>query len=141
MTVAVRNALSAATRRQIQVLRTVYTCIIADLTCDSKERMPPAGIRGRSTGLSHWSGSNPLLRKKIPPSRWDSGILWSRIRESNPPSRLGKPLYYRYTNPAYFVRLQLTGAIIADPNGKFNHNLSTGCKYFSARPLQKEEPL
>ena len=26
--------------------------------------------------------------------------VWSRIRESNPPSRLGKPLYYRYTNPA-----------------------------------------
>ena len=26
--------------------------------------------------------------------------FWSRIRESNPPSRLGKPLYYRYTNPA-----------------------------------------
>ena len=26
--------------------------------------------------------------------------MWSRIRESNPPSRLGKPLYYRYTNPA-----------------------------------------
>ena len=28
-------------------------------------------------------------------------FFWSRIRESNPPSRLGKPLYYRYTNPAY----------------------------------------
>ena len=27
--------------------------------------------------------------------------FWSRIRESNPPSRLGKPLYYRYTNPAF----------------------------------------
>ena len=27
-------------------------------------------------------------------------LCWSRIRESNPPSRLGKPLYYRYTNPA-----------------------------------------
>ena len=27
-------------------------------------------------------------------------FFWSRIRESNPPSRLGKPLYYRYTNPA-----------------------------------------
>ena len=27
-------------------------------------------------------------------------FCWSRVRESNPPSRLGKPLYYRYTNPA-----------------------------------------
>ena len=26
---------------------------------------------------------------------------WSRIRESNPPPRLGKPMYYRCTNPAY----------------------------------------
>ena len=26
---------------------------------------------------------------------------WSRVRESNPPQRLGKPLYYRCTNPAW----------------------------------------
>ena len=26
--------------------------------------------------------------------------IWSRIRESNPPPRLGKPMYYRCTNPA-----------------------------------------
>ena len=32
---------------------------------------------------------------------WPRGFDWSRVRESNPPSRLGKPLYYRYTNPAY----------------------------------------
>ena len=44
---------------------------------------------------------------------------WSRIRESNPPSRLGKPLYYRYTNPAY-------GCIIAKGHGKSNHFLSKG---------------
>ena len=44
-------------------------------------------------------------------------LFWSRIRESNPPSRLGKPLYYRYTNPA-------CGGIIADIAGKFNHYLS-----------------
>ena len=30
-------------------------------------------------------------------------LHWSRVRESNPPSRLGKPLYYRYTNPAFPV--------------------------------------
>ena len=26
---------------------------------------------------------------------------WSRVRESSPPQRLGKPLYYRCTNPAW----------------------------------------
>ncbi len=40
-------------------------------------------------------------------------LSWSRVRESNPPPRLGKPLYYRCTNPAcsvvttcYYKRLQ-----------------------------------
>ena len=33
--------------------------------------------------------------------RLDGISFWSRIRESNPPPRLGKPLYYRCTNPAY----------------------------------------
>ena len=27
-------------------------------------------------------------------------LFWSRVRESNPPSRLGKPMHYRCTNPA-----------------------------------------
>ena len=36
-------------------------------------------------------------KKESHPGGWP---FWSRIRESNPPSRLGKPLYYRYTNPA-----------------------------------------
>ncbi len=31
------------------------------------------------------------------------GSFWSRVRESNPPPRLGKPLYYRCTNPAYLL--------------------------------------
>ena len=30
----------------------------------------------------------------------DGISFWSRIRESNPPPRLGKPMYYRCTNPA-----------------------------------------
>ena len=30
-------------------------------------------------------------------------LSWSRVRESNPPQRLGKPLYYRCTNPAYLI--------------------------------------
>ena len=44
-------------------------------------------------------------------------FFWSRVRESNPPSRLGKPLYYRYTNPA-------SRRIVAQVNGKFNRFLS-----------------
>ena len=44
--------------------------------------------------------------------------MWSRVRESNPPSRLGKPLYYRYTNPA------ACEDIIADLNIKFKSFLS-----------------
>ena len=47
-------------------------------------------------------------------------LLWSWIGESNPPSRLGKPLYYRYTNPA------LREDIIPEGNGKFNPILSRG---------------
>ena len=47
----------------------------------------------------------------------DRNFSWSRVRESNPPSRLGKPLYYRYTNPAF-------SRIIAKPAGKSNHILS-----------------
>ena len=29
-------------------------------------------------------------------------FFWSRVRESNPPPRLGKPMYYRCTNPARY---------------------------------------
>ena len=43
--------------------------------------------------------------------------FWSRIRESNPPSQLGKLLYYRCTNPAY-------RCIITEPHEKSNHFLS-----------------
>ena len=35
-------------------------------------------------------------------------FVWSRVRESNPPPRLGKPMYYRCTNPAnegYYIRI------------------------------------
>ena len=28
--------------------------------------------------------------------------VWSGIRESNPPPRLGKPVHYRCANPAFF---------------------------------------
>ena len=49
-------------------------------------------------------------------------FIWSRVRESNPPSRLGKPLYYRYTNPA-------STCIIANSIVKINHFLSVGWQF------------
>ena len=52
-------------------------------------------------------------------------LFWSRIRESNPPSRLGKPLYYRYTNPA------LCEGIIPEGIGKFNPILSKPAVFLS----------
>ena len=60
----------------------------------------------QSTGLlfSRLS-SGPSFRFTHPLSKNTTlmgGVFaWSRVRESNPPSRLGKPLYYRYTNPAF----------------------------------------
>ena len=45
-------------------------------------------------------GTHTPKRKAI---RLDGFSFWSRIRESNPPPRLGKPMYYRCTNPAYEV--------------------------------------
>ena len=54
----------------------------------------------QSTGLLHCDRFDSLLCvKKEDPHKGDL-LFWSRVRESNPPSRLGKPLYYRYTNPA-----------------------------------------
>ena len=48
-------------------------------------------------------GSTPFLPRKKEDHRLVVFFIWSRVRESNPPSRLGKPLYYRYTNPALGV--------------------------------------
>ena len=45
-------------------------------------------------------GIRTSKRKAI---RLDGFSFWSRVRESNPPPRLGKPLYYRCTNPAYVL--------------------------------------
>lgn len=57
--------------------------------------------------------------KSSTPCQSRRGVLqfWSRIRESNPPSQLGKLLYYRCTNPAY-------RCIIAEPPEKSNLFLS-----------------
>ena len=41
------------------------------------------------------------LIKEVGASDMTLAPTWSRVRESNPPQRLGKPLYYRCTNPAW----------------------------------------
>ena len=74
--------------------------------------MPKAYIIARSaisyrryitrSGRNGYNCKKPLLS-----GRQKRFFTWSRIRESNPPSRLGKPLYYRYTNPAgcrYYIK-------------------------------------
>ena len=77
-----------------------------------------------------WMGSTPsfLQTRKSHPVGWPF-LVWSRIRESNPPSRLGKPLYYRYTNPA-------CAGIIAEPAEKSNHFLSKKVSGNRCRPLK-----
>lgn len=54
----------------------------------------PAGISQIPQGIYFTEKKPPLS------GRQKRFLFWSRVRESNPPSRLGKPLYYRYTNPA-----------------------------------------
>ena len=65
----------------------------------SRSRHPFGGVGQMPTGHLHLNGFDSLLLKKEGTLRVPSFL--SRIRESNPPSRLGKPLYYRYTNPAF----------------------------------------
>ena len=50
-----------------------------------------------------YSGRRTDLVEKKPllSGRQRRFLFWSRVRESNPPPRLGKPMYYRCTNPAY----------------------------------------
>ena len=65
--------------------------MVATSVCTGCSNMPPACCE-RIVRF-------PYRPKKDTPG---GGVLfWSRVRESNPPSRLGKPLYYRYTNPAW----------------------------------------
>ena len=47
-------------------------------------------------GVERPRGAEP--KNKRPPKA--VFYFWSRVRESNPPPRLGKPMYYRCTNPA-----------------------------------------
>ena len=60
------------------------------LTRTNKKKAPSGILR---TGLF-------CIRAKRNASRSGSRFFWSRVRESNPPPRLGKPMYYRCTNPA-----------------------------------------
>ena len=67
-----------------------------------KTEEPPSSSRRRAT--VHRTAAFKLfdsLCSKIKGTPMGCLLFWSRIRESNPPSRLGKPLYYRYTNPAF----------------------------------------
>ena len=50
-------------------------------------------------------------------------VFWSRVRESNPPSRLGKPMHYRCTNPA-LAAANCCSYSIADSFAKFNRILT-----------------
>ena len=81
-----------------------------------------------------WIGSIPFpLQKERPPEGGHS--FWSRVRESNPPSRLGKPLYYRYTNPA-----RLCKGIIAKQKGNFNLFLSIKSAIVGKNMVAKSKP-
>lgn len=54
---------------------------------------PPAG--------DHFCRAKVPLQKERHP--YGCLSFWSRVRESNPPPRLGKPMYYRCTNPAHLL--------------------------------------
>ena len=71
----------------------------------------------QSTGLLHLDMFDSRSAKKENHGKSRGSLFWSRVRESNPTSRLGKPLYYRYTNPA-------SESIVSQPDGKFNLFLS-----------------
>ena len=66
-------------------------------------------------------GTHTPKRKAI---RLDGFSFWSRIRESNPPPRLGKPMYYRCTNPALHGSCVEFLAIIASFLQKSNRFLA-----------------
>ena len=80
---------------------------------------PPSSRRRQRSSTLHLDVFDSLLFTNKECHSGRGGILWwSRVRESNPPSRLGKPLYYRYTNPAQCV------GIIAEGKAKSNPFLS-----------------
>ena len=92
-----------------------------------KIKEPPSSSRRRATvhRTVAFKLFDSLHQSKTKGTPLGCLLFWSRIRESNPPSRLGKPLYYRYTNPA-----SLGVGIIPEGNGKFNPFLSTGAGGF-----------
>lgn len=55
-----------------------------------------------------------MLKKKIPKFELlrDFSHKWSRVRESNPPPKLGKLLYYRCTNPANITSIAQLSLLI-----------------------------
>ena len=75
------------------------------------------------------------FKKRAFVGRQKCAFCWSRVRESNPPSRLGKPLYYRYTNPA-----RLCKGIIAKQKGNFNLFLSIKSAIVGKNMVAKSKP-
>ena len=74
--------------------------VVATSVCTGGRNCPPDS--------SSAMGSTPSLLRKEQDHLSVVLFFWSRVRESNPPSRLGKPLYYRYTNPALSALYQTT---------------------------------
>ena len=75
-------------------------------------RVPKARFIERSSASFFMHRKCASFRKVPFVGRQKRLFCWSRVRESNPPSQLGKLLYYRYTNPACRF-------IISKPNRKF----------------------
>ena len=84
-----------------------------------------AGVRSPELVSIPAAGSAPKNKRRHPASL----IFWSRVRESNPPPRLGKPMYYRCTNPANRYLL-----IIADSRRFCNRFFCRNRENCAARP-------
>ena len=65
-----------------------------------KPRRRADSLRPSSEISGGWGRSWTAGTQKRGTRRSRVPLFWSRVRESNPPPRLGKPMYYRCTNPA-----------------------------------------
>ena len=93
-----RNAKETGVLRQLRRLRVAAMIVLSDHQNRPRAARTP-GLRPESSGdRTHGFAARPIHQRKTPSIRMV--FRWSRVRESNPPPRLGKPLYYRCTNPA-----------------------------------------
>ena len=100
-------------------------CIFAE--SENKCSAPSSRRRQLSPGQLHLDCSTPCSAPNKKGYLTVPLFIWSRIRESNPPSRLGKPLYYRYTNPA-------SVGIIAKGQWKSKGLLSQSIQCYTGNP-------